>query len=118
VQPPFNLNTVSRGVSAADFYLSVPTAIIRFLETDSQTKLVAPQLRGQEGQKITLASATRSRWPTRRSDRSAARRPGDDAGVVLHLQGRRHQRHRHAARHFDGDVVLEFPSRTARSART
>ena len=55
VQPPFNLNTISRGVSAADFYLSVPTAIIRFLETDSQTKLVAkPQLRGQEGQKITL----------------------------------------------------------------
>ncbi len=54
--PPFNLNTISRGVSAADFYLSVPTAIIRFLETDSQTKLVAkPQLRGQEGQKITLA---------------------------------------------------------------
>jgi general secretion pathway protein D len=53
--PPFNLNTISRGVSAADFYLSVPTAIIRFLETDSQTKLVAkPQLRGQEGQKITL----------------------------------------------------------------
>ena len=53
---PFNLNTLSRGVSAADFYLSVPTAIIRFLETDSQTKLVAkPQLRGQEGQKITLA---------------------------------------------------------------
>ena len=43
-------------MSAADFYLSVPTAIIRFLETDSQTKLVAkPQLRGQEGQKITLA---------------------------------------------------------------
>jgi type II secretory pathway component GspD/PulD (secretin) len=53
--PPFNLNTISRGVSAADFYLSVPTAIVRFLETDSQTKLVAkPQLRGQEGQKITL----------------------------------------------------------------
>ncbi len=53
--PPFNLNTISRGVSAADFYLSVPTAIVRFLETDTQTKLVAkPQLRGQEGQKITL----------------------------------------------------------------
>jgi general secretion pathway protein D len=53
--PPFNLNTISRGISAADFYATVPTAIIRFLETDSQTKLVAkPQLRGQEGQKITL----------------------------------------------------------------
>jgi general secretion pathway protein D len=53
--PPFNLNTISRGVSAADFYAAVPTAVIRFLETDSQTKLMAkPQLRGQEGQKITL----------------------------------------------------------------
>ncbi len=53
--PPFNLNTISRGISAADFYATVPTAVIRFLETDSQTKLMAkPQLRGQEGQKITL----------------------------------------------------------------
>ena len=34
---------------------TVPTAVVRFLETDSQTKLMAkPQLRGQEGQKITL----------------------------------------------------------------
>jgi general secretion pathway protein D len=53
--PPFNLNSISRGVSAADFYATVPTAVIRFLESDSQTKLMAkPQLRGQEGQKITL----------------------------------------------------------------
>lgn len=52
---PFNMNILSRGISAADFFLSVPTAIVRFLETDTQTKLVAkPQLRGQEGQKITL----------------------------------------------------------------
>ncbi len=53
--PPFNLNSISRGISAADFYATVPIAVIRFLETDSQTKLMAkPQLRGQEGQKITL----------------------------------------------------------------
>ena len=32
---PFNLNTISQGVSTADFYLAVPTAIVRFLETDS-----------------------------------------------------------------------------------
>lgn len=51
----FNLNTVTRGVSTADFYLSVPSAIMRFLETDSETKLIAkPQLRGAEGQKIIL----------------------------------------------------------------
>ncbi len=52
---PFNMNTLSRGISAADFFLSVPAAIVNFLETDTQTKLVAkPQLRGQEGEKITL----------------------------------------------------------------
>ena len=53
--PPFNLNTISRGVSTADFYLAVPTAIVRFLESDTHTKLVAkPQLRGAEGNKMTL----------------------------------------------------------------
>lgn len=53
--PVFNANTISTGVSAADFYLAVPAAIVRFLESDSQTKTVAkPQLRGTEGQKVTL----------------------------------------------------------------
>jgi len=53
--PPFNLNTISQGVSTADFYLSVPTAVINFLEQDSHTKLIAkPQLRGAEGTKLTL----------------------------------------------------------------
>lgn len=52
---PFNLNTVSRGISTADFYLSVPSAVIDFLESDSETRLIAkPQLRGAEGQQITL----------------------------------------------------------------
>ncbi len=51
----FNANTISTGISAADFYLAVPAAIVRFLESDSQTKTVAkPQLRGQEGTKVTL----------------------------------------------------------------
>jgi general secretion pathway protein D len=52
---PFNLNTLSRGISTADFYLAVPTAIVQFLETDSHTKVIAkPQLRGAEGGKISL----------------------------------------------------------------
>ncbi len=52
---PFNANTISNGVSAADFYLSVPSAVVRFLESDSQTKVLAkPQLRASEGQKVTL----------------------------------------------------------------
>ncbi len=52
---PFNLNTITRGISTADFYLAVPSAVVRFLESDSETKLMAkPQLRGAEGQKIML----------------------------------------------------------------
>jgi general secretion pathway protein D len=53
--PPFNLNTISQGVSTADFYLTVPTAFVKFLETDSRTKQLAkPQLRGAEGTELTL----------------------------------------------------------------
>ena len=52
---PFNLNTITRGISTADFYLSVPSAVVRFLETDSETRVIAkPQLRGAEGQEIQL----------------------------------------------------------------
>jgi general secretion pathway protein D len=51
----FNLNTISAGVSAADFYAAVPSAIIRFLEQDSETKVIAkPNLRGAEGEKLSL----------------------------------------------------------------
>jgi general secretion pathway protein D len=50
LSPPFNANTISRGISTSDFYLAVPSAVVRFLETDSETKVVAkPQLRGAEG---------------------------------------------------------------------
>ena len=53
--PPFNLNTISQGISTADFYLTVPAAVLKFLETDSSTKVLAkPQLRGAEGQKVSL----------------------------------------------------------------
>ena len=53
--PPFNLNTITRGFSTADFYTAVPTAVVKFLESDTNTKLVAkPQLRGAEGTKLTL----------------------------------------------------------------
>ena len=51
----FNANLLSQGVSAADFYLAVPAAVLNFLETDSETRLIAsPQLRGQEGSELTL----------------------------------------------------------------
>jgi type II secretory pathway component GspD/PulD (secretin) len=51
--PAFNANTVSRGISASDFYLAVPSAVVRFLETDQRTKVMAkPQLRGAEGSQL------------------------------------------------------------------
>ena len=53
--PPFNLNTISQGVSTNDFYLSVPYAVVNFLENDSQSRILAkPQLRGAEGEQMTL----------------------------------------------------------------
>jgi type II secretory pathway component GspD/PulD (secretin) len=53
--PPFNLNTIVQGISTADFYLTVPQAIVRFLASDSQSRVIAkPQLRGAEGVKLTL----------------------------------------------------------------
>ena len=58
--PPFNLNTISRGVTTADFYLAVPTAIVHFLETDSHTRVIAkPQLRIAEGTKQSLKLGSR-----------------------------------------------------------
>jgi hypothetical protein len=77
---PFNLNTITRGISAADFYLSVPSAVVQFLETDTQSRLIAkPQLRGAEGQHGTV---------------------GRDGEVEQHLAvtmaGQRHQRRRDA----------------------
>ncbi len=52
--PPINFDSLS-GISSSDFYTAVPTALVRFLETDSNTKLVAkPQLRGAEGSRLVL----------------------------------------------------------------
>ena len=53
--PLFNLNTISNGINTTDFYLGVPTAVVNFLESDNRTKTLAkPQLRGTEGQALTL----------------------------------------------------------------
>lgn len=51
----FNLNTISQGISTADFYMSVPSAIFKFLASDSHTRQLAkPQLRGAEGEELSL----------------------------------------------------------------
>ena len=53
--PPFNLNTITRGVSAADAYITSPTALIRLLESNQNTKILArPQIRGRDNETVTL----------------------------------------------------------------
>ena len=106
--PPFNLNTISTGVSAADFYLTVPTAVIRFLESDSQTKLVAkPQLRGREGEEIKLNLGDRFPVPSTTFGSlggagSVATQPissftYEPVGIIVNMTPRVT---------FDGDIVL------------
>ena len=52
---PFNMNTISQGISTADFYLTVPQAVVKFLATDVNTRFLATtQLRGSEGAQLTL----------------------------------------------------------------
>jgi general secretion pathway protein D len=108
--PPFNLNTISTGVSAADFYLTVPTAAIRFLESDSQTKLVAkPQLRGREGEEIKLNLGDRFPVPSTTFGSlggagSVATQPissfnYEPVGIIVNMTPRVT---------FDGDIVLKL----------
>jgi len=53
--PPFLVNTISQGISANDLYLTVPSMMVRFLESDANTRLIAkPNLRGQDGAELTL----------------------------------------------------------------
>ena len=97
--PPFNLNTISNGVSPADFYMTVPSAQIHLLESDAKTKLLAkPQVRGRENAQITLNLG--DEIPVADDDVPAARdgRRGDAAAGVVHVPpGRREPQH-HAAR--------------------
>jgi general secretion pathway protein D len=108
--PPFNANTISTGISAADFYLAVPQAVVRFLESDTQTKLVAkPQLRGSEGQKILLNLG--DKIPVIQTSFASLGGPGsvatqplssynyEDIGVNVEMTPRVT---------FEGDVVLEL----------
>jgi general secretion pathway protein D len=108
--PPFNVNTISAGISAADFYMTVPTAVIRFLESDNQTKLVAkPQLRGREGDEIKLNLGDRFPVPSTTFGSlggagSVATQPissfnYEPVGIIVNMTPRVT---------FDGDIVLKL----------
>ena len=52
--PPFNITDL-QNAGRSDTYLSIPTAQIRLLESDTSTKVLAkPQLRGREGASLSL----------------------------------------------------------------
>ncbi|MFC2146150.1 tetratricopeptide repeat protein [Acidobacteriota bacterium] len=49
VEPPFNFNDISN----MNFFLTVPSAALSFLESDDRTKIIArPNLRGVDGEEI------------------------------------------------------------------
>ncbi|MEX2272952.1 MAG: secretin N-terminal domain-containing protein [Vicinamibacterales bacterium] len=53
--PPINADTLAQGIRRSDVYLTVPAAIVRFLEQDTNTRLLAKSnLRGQEAATLTL----------------------------------------------------------------
>ena len=90
---PFNLNTVTRGISTVDFYLSVPSAVVQFLESDSETRLIAkPQLRGAEGQEINLNLGDQIPVPATVFTPVAQGGGELQSPHVVQLQGRRCQR--------------------------
>ncbi|MEO8483377.1 MAG: secretin N-terminal domain-containing protein [Acidobacteriota bacterium] len=61
----YNLNTISRGVSANDFYLTSPGAMIRLLESNQNTRVLArPSQRGQAGAEIALKLGDQIPIPT------------------------------------------------------
>jgi general secretion pathway protein D len=52
---PFSLDALTRGIGQDELFFSVPAAAVRFLESDAETRVLAkPQLRGAEGQQLTL----------------------------------------------------------------
>ncbi len=88
----------------------MPTAVVRFLETDSQTKLVAkPQLRGREGEEIKLNLGDRFPVPSTTFGSlggagSVATQPissfnYEPVGIIVNMTPRVT---------FDGDIVLKL----------
>ncbi|MCC6991424.1 MAG: hypothetical protein IT181_20645, partial [Acidobacteria bacterium] len=63
--PPFNVNTISQGVSASDFFATSPTALIRLLESNTNTKILArPSQRGTAGKPMAVTLGDQVPIPT------------------------------------------------------
>ncbi len=83
---PFNLNTITQGVSTADFYLTVPQAFVNFLQADTDTKLLAnTQLRGAEGAQLTAQHRCARAVSGDRVLPDCRRRGKRESALVVHL---------------------------------
>ena len=96
---PFNLNTISQGISTADFYLTVPQAVVKFLASDTHTRLLAkPQLRGAEGADLELNIGDEVPVPSTTFGGVGAGGVNTVPISVVQLPDRRHQHEDEAAR--------------------
>ena len=111
--PPFNVNTISQGVSTADFYLAradrgrpVPRDRIR------RRRLIAkPQLRGAEGTKLTLNLGDEIPVLSTVFGAAAAGGFASRPSVVVQLPVRRRQSRDDAPRDVRGEIILELSCR-------
>ena len=121
--PPFNLNTISRGFSTADFYLAVPTAIVQFLESDTQHQAHREAAAARRGGHEADAEARR-RSPDhldqlhadrdrRRGRESAELVSVQDVGVNIDMTPTRHARRRHPARPDPREQLAQAPTSTS-----
>ncbi len=118
--PPFNLNTISQGISTSDFYLTVPTALLQIPRdrlAHEAARQAAAARRGRAG-----ADAQPRRSDSGRLDclrRRRGRRICQHPAVVVHLSRRRRQHHDDAARDLRrARSSSTSPSRAATSVRT
>ena len=74
--PPFNLNTISRGVTTADFYSAVPTAIVKFLESRHAHEARGQAAAARRGRHEADVQSSATRFPSSRRATCRSRRGG------------------------------------------
>jgi general secretion pathway protein D len=71
--PPFSANTLREGVSASDFYVTSPTALVNLLEQNGNTKVLArPSSRATSGKPTTLTLGSQIPIPNTTFNSAAA----------------------------------------------
>ena len=118
--PPFNLNTISRGVSTADFYLAVPTAIVQVPRVATRSTKVDREAAAARRRRHQADAEARRPDPGHldqlHADRDRRRRR--EPAELVPVQGRRREHRHDAARHARRRHPASTSRRsTARAAR-